>query len=93
MYETELEESINKSMTRTWSHLVDLSDGIKGLGGGGGGCRSQVLKMRRTVKNEKEIEKKEKRRGGETRHPETKAGQKPPSRLRSLVFFRDGFLG
>ena len=34
--------------------------------------------------------KKEKKRGGETRHPETKAGQKPPSRLRSLVSFRDG---
>ena len=48
--------------------------------------------MRRTVKNEKEIEKKEKR-GGETRHPETKAGQEPPSCLRSVVSFRDGFLG
>ena len=90
VYEAELEESIKNSMTQTWSHLVDLSNGIKGLGGGG--CGSQVLKMRRTVKNEKEIEKKEKR-GGETRQPETKAGRKPPSRLQSLVSFRNGFLG
>ena len=44
--------------------------------------------------SEKRERKKEKKRGGgETRHPETKAGQKPPSRLRSLVSFRDGFLG
>ena len=35
-------------------------------------------------------ENKNKKRGGETRHPETKAGQRPPSRLRSLVSFRDG---
>ena len=35
--------------------------------------------------------RKKKRRGGETRHPVTKAWQKPPSRLRSLVPFRDGF--
>ena len=35
--------------------------------------------------------RKKKKRGGETRHPESKAGQKPPSRLRSLVSFRDGF--
>ena len=34
--------------------------------------------------------RKKKKTGGETRHPETKAGQKPPSRLRSLVSFRDG---
>ena len=40
------------------------------------------------MKNEKEIEKKKEKRGGETRHPETKAGQKPPSRLRS---FNDHF--
>ena len=42
------------------------------------------------MKNEKDIEKKEKE-GGETRHPETKAGQKSPSCLRSLVSFCDGF--
>ena len=34
--------------------------------------------------------RKKKKRAGETRHPETKAGQKPPSRLRSLVSFRNG---
>ena len=34
--------------------------------------------------------RKKKRRGGETRHPETKAGQKPPRCLRSLVSFPDG---
>ena len=34
----------------------------------------------------KKDKKKKEKRGEETRHPETKAGQKPPSRLRSLVF-------
>ena len=82
VYEKELEESIKNALTQTWSHLVDLSNGVKKLGGGG--CRSQVVKMRRT-------NRKKKKRGGETRHPETKAGQKTPSRLRSLVSFRDGF--
>ena len=37
--------------------------------------------------------KKKKERGGETRYPETKAGQKPPSCLRSLASFCVGFLG
>ena len=37
--------------------------------------------------------RKKKMRGGETRHPETKAGQKPPSRLRSLFLFAMAFLG
>ena len=41
-------------------------------------------------KRERHREKR-KRGGGETRHPETKAGQKPPSRLGSLVSLRDGF--
>ena len=35
--------------------------------------------------------RKKKRGGGETRHPETKAGRKPPGRLRSLVSLRGGF--
>ena len=39
----------------------------------------------------KKDKKKKKGGGGKPRHPETKAGQKPPSRLRSLVSFRDGF--
>ena len=34
VYEKELEESIKNALTRTWSHLVDLSKGIKKLGGG-----------------------------------------------------------
>ena len=41
----------------------------------------------------KDSEKREKNKGGETRYPETKAGQKPPSCLRSLVSFCDGLLG
>ena len=86
VYEKELEESIKNALTQTWSHLVDLSNGVKKLRGGG--CRSQVVKMRRTGKK---TNRKKKKRGGETRHPETKAGQKPPTRLRSLVSFRDGF--
>ena len=52
VHEKELEESIKNALTRMWSHLVDLSNGIKKLGGGG--CRSQVVRMRRTVKNEKD---------------------------------------
>ena len=76
VYETELKESINNSMTRTWSHLVDLSNGIKGLGGGG--CRSQVLKMRRTVKNEKQIEKKRKKGGEKLVTQRPKRGRNPP---------------
>ena len=80
--ETELEESIKKVLT--WSHLIDLPTAVRG----GAGCRSQVVKMRRT---ERKTKRKKKKRGGETRHPETKAGQKPPSRLRSIVSFRDGF--
>ena len=36
VYEKELEESIKNSLTLTWSHLVDLSNGVKKLGGGGG---------------------------------------------------------
>ena len=42
---------------------------------------------------EKTERNKNKKRGEETRYPETKAGQKPPSCLRSLVPFRDRFLG
>ena len=35
VYEKELGESIKNALTRMWSHLVDLSNGIKKLGGGG----------------------------------------------------------
>ena len=86
VYEKEQEESIKNVLTQTWSHLINLSTGVRKLGGGG--CRSQVVKMRRT---ERKTNRKKKKRGGETRHPETKAGQKPACRLRSLVSFRDGF--
>ena len=39
------------------------------------------------MKNEKEIEKKRKKRGGETGHPETKAGAETPESLAELSFF------
>ena len=51
VYEKELEESIKNALTHTWSHLVNLSNGVKKLGGGG--CRSQVVKVRRMGKNDK----------------------------------------
>ena len=35
VYEKELEESIKNALAQTWSHLVDLSNGVKKLGGGG----------------------------------------------------------
>ena len=53
VYEKELEESIKNVLTQTWSHLIDLSNGVRKLGLGGGGCRSQVVKMRRTGKKDK----------------------------------------
>ena len=34
VYEKELEESIKNVLTQTWSHLVDLSNVVKKLGGG-----------------------------------------------------------
>ena len=34
VYEKELEESIKNALTQTWSHLIDLSNGVKKLGGG-----------------------------------------------------------
>ena len=52
VYEKELEESIKNVLTQTWSHLIDLSNGVRKLGGRGG-CRSQVVKMRRTGKKDK----------------------------------------
>ena len=39
VYEKELVESIKNALTLTWSHLVDLSNGVKKLGGGGGAGR------------------------------------------------------
>ena len=56
------------------------------LASGGGGCRSQVLKMRRTVKNEKEIEKKEKK-GGRNSSPGDQSGAETPQSLAELTFF------
>ena len=50
-YEKDREESIKNVLTQTWSHLIDLSTGVRKLGGGG--CRSQVVKMRRTGKKDK----------------------------------------
>ena len=84
MYKKELEESIKNSLTRTWSHLVDLSNGIKKLGGGV--CRSQVVKMRGTVKNEKDIERKE-NQGGRNSSPGDQSGAETPQLLAELSFF------
>ena len=74
VYEKELEESIKNALTRTWSHLVDLSNGIKKLGRGGvqiaGGEDEED-------EEERQIEKR--KRGGEklvTRRP--KRGRNPP---------------
>ena len=52
----------------------------------GGGCRSQVVKMRRTVKNEKDIEKKEKE-GGRNSSPGDQSGAQTPKSLAELSFF------
>ena len=84
VYEKELEESVKNSLARTWSHLVDLSNGKKKLGGGG--CRSQVVKLRRTVKNQKDIEKKEKE-GGRNSSPGDQSGAEIPQSLAELSFF------
>ena len=78
--EMELEKSIKKVLT--WSHLIDLPTGVRGGGVQIAGGEDE---------EERKTKRKKKKRGGETRHPETKAGQKPPSRLRSIVSFRDGF--
>ena len=53
---------------------------------GGGGCRSQVVKLRRTVKNEKDIEKKEKE-GGRNSSPGDQSGAETPKSLAELSFF------
>ena len=74
VYEKELEESIKNVLTQTWSHLIDLSNGVRKLGGGGvqiaGGEDEEDGK-------ERQIEKR--KRGGEklvTRRP--KRGRNPP---------------
>ena len=78
VYEKELEESIKNALTRTWSHLVDLSKGIKKVGGGG--CRSQVVKMRRTVKKNR----KEEKEGGRNSSPgDQSRGRNPPVACRA----------
>ena len=75
VYEKELEESIKNSLTRTWSHLIDLSNGIKKLGGG-----VQIAAGEDEEDSEKRERHREKRkRGGEklvTRRP--KRGRNPP---------------
>ena len=78
VYEKELEESIKQ----TWSHLIDLSNGVKKLGGGG--CRSQVVKMRRMGKNDK---KKKEKEGGGNSSPGDQGGAETPQSLAELSFF------
>ena len=83
-HKKELEESIKNSLTRTWSHLVDLSNGIKKLGRGGvqiaGGEDEEA------VKNEKDKEKKEKK-GGRNSSPRYQSGAETPQLLVELSFF------
>ena len=75
VYEKELAESIKNSLTRTWSHLVDLSNGIKGLGGGrvqiaGGEDEEDSEKQERHKKKEKE--------GGRNSSPGDQSGAETP---------------
>ena len=76
--ETELEESIKKVLT--WSHLIDLPTGVRG----GGGCRSQVVKMRRT---ERKTKRKKKKRGGRNSSPGDQSGAENPQSLAEHSFF------
>ena len=80
VYEKELEESINNSLTRTWSHLVDLSNGIKGLRGG-----VQIAGAEDEEDREKRERNREKRKKGGaklvTRRP--KRGRNPPVACRA----------
>ena len=61
MYEKELEASIKNALTQTWSHLVDLSNGVKKLGGGGvqiaGGEDEEDWKERQIEKRKRRGEK------------------------------------
>ena len=73
VYEKEQEESIKNALTQTWSHLVDLSNGVKKLGG--------VVQIAGGEDEEdgKERKKEKRKRGGEklvTRRP--KRGRNPP---------------
>ena len=71
--EKELEKRIKNALTQTWSHLVDLSNGVKKLGGGvqiAGGEDEEDGK-------ERQIEKR--RRGGEKLvNQRPKRGRNPP---------------
>ena len=75
VYEKELEESIKNVLTQSWSHLIDLSNGVRKLGGGGG---VQIAGGEdEEDRKERQIEKRN--RGGEklvTRRP--KRGRNPP---------------
>ena len=62
-------------------------------GTSGGGVQIAGAEDEEDSEKQERNREQKKKRGGKTRHPETKAGQKPPSRLRCLVSFRDGFLG
>ena len=75
VYEKELEESIKNLLTRTRSHLVDLSNGIKKLGGGvqmaGGEDEGEKEKRERN-------REKRKKRGEKLVTWRPKRGRNPP---------------
>ena len=84
VYEKELEESINNSLTRTWSHLNDLSNGIKGLGGGVqiAGAEDEEDSEKRERNREKK-----KKRGGVNSSPGDQSRAETPQSLAELSFF------
>ena len=80
VYVKELEESIKNLLTRMWSHLVDLSNGIKKLGGG-----VQIAGGEDEEDSEKRGRHREKRKSGweklVARRP--KRGRNPPVACRA----------
>ena len=75
VYEKELEESIKNVLTQTWSHLIDLSNGVRKLGGGGG----VQIAGGEDEEDGKERQKEKRKRGGEklvTRRPK-RGGNSP----------------
>ena len=78
VYEKELEQSIKDALTRTWSHLVDLSNGIKKLGGGGvqiaGGEDEEDGEERQIEKRKRGGEKLVTRRAKRGRNPPVACG-------------------
>ena len=73
----------NNSLTRTWSHLVGLSNGIKGLGGG-----LQIAGGEDGEDSEKRERNREKRKkGGRNSSPGNQSGAETPQLLAELSLF------